>query len=93
MKKYTATFMREFKIDIDAETIEIADALAKQIITQFPKVKLMSLFIEGYVEPVDPPPQLSPPRRPGNKPTGGGSPGTPVVNIGAPPVDQIAKVA
>jgi hypothetical protein len=42
---------------------------------------------------VDPPPQLSPPNRPGNNPVGGGTPGTPVVSTGAAPVDQIAKAA
>ena len=53
MKKFNVKFSREFEVDVEAETTEIAQALARNIIAQFPKgsCKLLSIIAEDYVEP------------------------------------------
>lgn len=88
MPKFIAKMLREFEAEITADTIENAEGIAKSILEQIPDSKLLSILPEGYVEPTDP----EKPIRPGNKPVGGGSPGTPTVSVPVL-VDQIAKVA
>lgn len=91
MKKFTVKFQREFEVEVEADSLETAEQLARQVLLQFPPqtAKLLSILPEGYIEPVAPPPQLSPPR---GRPLGGGSPGTPVVKQEVL-VDQIAEAA
>lgn len=91
MKKFTVKFQREFEVEVEADSLETAEQLARQVLLQFPPqtAKLLSILPEGYIEPVAPPPQLSPPR---GRPLGGGSSGPTIVRVPVL-IDQIAKVA
>ena len=53
MKNFHVKFIREFEVDVQADTTEVAGQLAKQIIAQFPAgtCKLLSVVEDGYVEP------------------------------------------
>lgn len=94
MSKYIAKFQRLFEVEVDTETLESAEQLAKQVLTQFPEgtVKLLSILPEGYVEPPDEPEKPTTPKPWGPPAPGGGTPGTPVVKTVAL-VDQIAEKA
>lgn len=93
VKTFVAKYQRDFEVQVHALDVKMAEAMAKEILKQFPKdtVKLLSLLPLGYVEPAEPEKPTTP-TRPGNKPVGGGSPGTPVVSTPVL-VDQIAKAA
>lgn len=88
MKKFVVKCMREFEVEIEADTLENAQLIARKFIAQMPGGKLLSILPEGYVEPVEPekptPPRGSP--HPGGTPAGG----TARVEV---LVDQIAKAA
>lgn len=92
MKKYNVTFQREFEVGIEAESTEIAEKLANQVLTQFPKgsCKLLSIIADDAVVFTSEDPE--PPTRPWGRPNGGGSPGTPTVKL-PELVDQVAKAA
>lgn len=91
MKKFSVKFLREFEVEIQAESAEIASQLAAKVLAQFPKdsCKLLSIIQEGVkTEEADPGP-----RRPrGGPPNLGGSPGTPVIRQEVL-IDQVAKAA
>jgi hypothetical protein len=99
MKKFTAKFLREFEVVIEADDSATGYQIAEQILAQFPKgsVKLLSVIAEDHEDNTCKACQLdwidvpTPPR--GGKPTGGGSPQTPALPVSAPLVDQIAEAA
>jgi hypothetical protein len=94
MKKFNVKFQREFEVQVEADSLEIAGQLARQVLAQFPagSCKLLSIYAEDYVEPTESigPDQPTPPR--GGSPLGGGSPGTPTATVPVL-VDQIAEAA
>lgn len=93
MKKFTVKLQRDFEVEVEAEDIVIADALARQVLAQFPEgtCKLLSIKADDYKEPPEEPDPV--PFKPrGGKPNGGGTPGTPVVRNEIL-VDQIAEAA
>jgi hypothetical protein len=51
--KYHCKFHRDFEVDVDAETIDIARQLAEAVAKQFPTgtCRLHSIHVEGYVAP------------------------------------------
>lgn len=55
MNKFNVKFQRDFEVQIEADTVELAEKLANQVLAQFPKdtCKLLSIIPEGYVEPVE----------------------------------------
>lgn len=98
MKKFTVKFLREFEVEVQADSGDMASQIAASILAQFPKdsCKLLSIVAENYVEgecagcAVDP---MSPHGKPrGGKPNGGGSPGTPTISVPVL-VDQVAEAA
>lgn len=92
MKNYSVKFAREFEVQVQADTLEVAQVLARRVIAQFPtdSCKLLSIIAEGCeVESVSPPEKPQPPF---GRPSGGGTPGTPVVRV-EELVDQIAEAA
>ena len=54
MKKYHVKFLRLFEVDVEADDIKIAEALARQVLAQFPAgtCKLLEVKAEDYVEPI-----------------------------------------
>lgn len=100
MKKYFAKFTREFEVDIEAVDLKTAERTVNAILGQFPKTltrerstKLLSIHVEGYVEPTVSvePPKPQPPHR-GNPGPSGGTPGAGTARQEIL-VDQIAKAA
>ena len=89
MAKFDVKIQREVQVEIEAVCLEDAERLANKIVSELEPAKLLSIHVEGYVEPVEPE-APTPPFR--GKPNGGGSPGTPVVKTEVL-VDQVAKVA
>jgi|SRR5579871_1508381 len=97
LRKFRVKFLREFEVEIEAESGEMATQISSSILAQFPKdtCKLLSVIAEDYVEQpcagcaADP---LNPSGKPRGNPTGGGSPGTPTVKT-PPLVDQVAEAA
>lgn len=53
MKKYHAILLRRIDVDVEADTIELAQDAVKQIVAQFPEgtAKLHSITAEDYVPP------------------------------------------
>lgn len=53
MKKFHVKFSRVFEVDVTAETLDVAQMLARNVIAQFPKdsCTLLSIIPEDYVEP------------------------------------------
>ena len=92
MTKFKVKFLREFEVDIDAESLEIAGQLAQKVLTQFANgtCKLLSIVQEGVVVTQESEKPRTPPR--GGPPNLGGSPGTPVIRT-PEIVDQIARAA
>lgn len=92
--KYHAKFSRVFEVTIEADNIHYAQKLIEGVIKQFPAdtCKMLSIHVDGYVEPVEP--QKTPPHPPfgGNPGPSGGTPNEnrPVV---IELVDQIAAAA
>lgn len=100
MKKYFAKITREFDVEIEAADIQNAERIVNAILEQFPKsatgertAKLLSIHVEGYVEPVVSiePPKPQPPHR-GNPGPSGGTPGAGTATQEIL-VDQIAEAA
>lgn len=89
MPKFDVKIQREIDCQIEADTLANAEKIARDLVANIPNSKLMSIHIEGYVEPAEPE-KPTPPFR--GKPTGGGTPGTPVVKTEVL-VDQIAEAA
>lgn len=98
MKKFSVKFLREFEVEVQANSGDAASKLAGAILAQFPKdtCKLLSIVAADYVEgecagcAVDP---MNPHGKPrGGPPDMGGSPGTPVVRQEVL-VDQVAEAA
>lgn len=101
MKKFTVKIQREFEVGIEAVDLQTAEALARQVLLQFPPgtAKLLSLVAEDAKDescaackeegPIKPDPTPSPYRP---KPVGGGSPATPTIRVPVL-VDQIAEAA
>lgn len=91
MKKFVAKFLREFEVEIQAESTAAAAQAARKVLDQFPKdtVRVLSVIAEGAV--IETPAPTPGPRR-GGPPTLGGSPATPTIKV---PVlaDQIAEAA
>lgn len=56
MKKFNVKFLREFEVDVEADSIKIAEKLVESIIKQFKpgSCKLLSIYVEGYVQPEEP---------------------------------------
>lgn len=54
MKTYHVTFARKFEVDVQAESIELAKALANRVMAEFPadSCKLLSIYADDYVEPI-----------------------------------------
>jgi hypothetical protein len=54
MKKYTAKFLREFEVEVQADSMTMAQMLAMRILGQLPfgSVKIVSITAEDYIEPV-----------------------------------------
>lgn len=100
MKKYFAKFTREFEVDIEAVDMKTAERIVNAILEQFPKTlsgerttKLLSIHVEGYVEPAESVEPAKPQPPFGGNP--GPSGGTPGVGTAWQEilVDQIAKAA
>lgn len=91
MKKFQVKFVREFEVGIEAVDTPTAEALARQVLAQFPKdtVKILSIIAEDAVVYTSEDPE---PTKPWGRPNGGGSPGTPTVKV-PELVDQVAKAA
>ena len=55
MKKYHVKFLRLFEVDVEADDIKIAEALARQLLAQFPAgtCKVLEIRAEDYVEPIE----------------------------------------
>jgi hypothetical protein len=49
MRKFTVKFNREFEVGIEAENLEVAQALSRQIIANFPPetARVLSIIEEG----------------------------------------------
>lgn len=100
MKKFEAEIIRTFKVEIEAADIQNAERIVNAILEQFPKTptgersaKLLSIHVEGYVEPTVSvePPKPQPPHR-GNPGPSGGTPGAGTATQEIL-VDQIAEAA
>lgn len=93
MKKYQVTFQRAFEVNVEADSLEVAELLAKQIIAQFPAdtCKLLSIVAEDAVVQHSSP-DIKPPTSPLGRPPTGGTPGTPVIRQEVLE-DQIAEAA
>lgn len=85
--KFHAKFLREFVIEIEANSMTEAQKAARLCMSQIEGAKLMSIHVDGYKEPPEPQKPL-----PFGTPPKGGSPGTPVVKQEIL-VDQIAEAA
>lgn len=100
MKKFNVRFVREFEVQIEADSTDIAQALAAQVLAQFPpnSTKILSIVAEGVdmevpcAECEANGPIKPHPHRPTNNPSSGGSPGTPTISVPVL-VDQIASAA
>lgn len=94
MKKYIVRFLQQIEVEMDAPTLEDAQWQAKRIIAQYPPDTciLKSITPENYKEPPETPAPTPIRPRPGGRPNGGGSPGTPIVKCETL-VDQIAEAA
>jgi hypothetical protein len=87
MAKFLAIIARKFEVEVQADTLQNAEAIARQIVGQLGTAKLLSVRAEGVADDT-----TAPPLPPRGRPDLGGSPGTPVVKTEIL-VDQIAKVA
>lgn len=100
MKKFFAKFTREFEVDIEAVDMKTAERIVNAILEQFPKTptgertaKLLSIHVEGYVEPVvSVEPSKPQPPFGGNAGPSGGTPGAGTARQEIL-VDQIAVAA
>lgn len=99
MKTFKVKFVREFEVDVEADSGVGAANIAATILEQFPKdtCKVLSIIAEDYVEgectgcAVDPMKPHGKPKGPKPDPSGG-SPATPVMKVPVL-VDQIAVAA
>lgn len=56
LRKFNVQFLRRFEVQIDADSLETARRLAREVLKQFPAdTVLLSIISEGYVEPADEP--------------------------------------
>ncbi len=53
MKTFHVKFTRDFEVDVQAESLEAASHLAKQVTAQFAtgSCKILSVIEDGYIEP------------------------------------------
>lgn len=53
MKNFNVKFLREFEVQIQADTAATAQVLANRVLAQFPvgSCRLLSIIAENYVEP------------------------------------------
>lgn len=92
MKTYNVRYTREFTTQVKADSIAIAEPLARLVLAKLhePTARLLYILEEG-VQISEPDGTPTPPR-PFGRPNGGGSPGTPIV-WQETLAEQIAKVA
>lgn len=90
MRNFIVKFTRDFEVLVDAESLDMAEKIGKEITGQFPvdTCKLLSVIDVNAVELEKP----APPTKPFGRPKGGGSPGTPTIRV-PELVDQIAAAA
>lgn len=90
MRKFHVKFLREFEVEIQAESTAVAEQMAQRLTGQFPPetCKLLSIIAEDAPKAEAP----KPPNKPWGRPNGGGSPGTPTIRV-PELIDQIAEAA